>query len=392
MKRLMIAACAGATMLCSAATYEENLALARTPIDNVTKDNVEAVCNAALAVTNGTKVMQCRAKGLLTFEQVAAMFAGKDEFCSLLYANALYSSNDVLRAACVDSLLASAKVAPAGSFRASYNLAMAISKFGVAPARRIEIGRELIAAGKLVNAIQPIYGALSYAIYQGKSDPQLPEYGAEYTAFCVEVFDQLYAAWIATEPGVLSDGRFHSCWIEGIDIVRYCEAMKNGKFSDSAVVAKIVKYVKDGQNVWTHSVLNDPLRNACREAALASKWFNEDYKVKIAAAGDKAFKSKKTTEDLYPTLKDDVNKVKVALYLEDNDKLIDALKTVSDKLDAETVNSVIAPLNGIDAGYRTNDLRLALANVNKKYTLKLYDDRDTWEPILSKIRAMIDAL
>ena len=392
MKKLMIAACAGATMLCSAATYEENLALARTPIDNVTKDNVEAVCNAALAVTNRTKVMQCRAKGLLTFEQVAAMSAGKDEFCSLLYANALYSSNDVLRAACVDSLLASAKIAPAGSFRASYNLALAISKFGVAPARRIEIGRELIAAGKLVNAIQPIYGGLSYAVYQGKADPNRQEYGAEYSAFCAEVFDQLYAAWIATEPGMLLNGRLRSGWDEGLDIVRYCEAMKNGKFSDSAVVAKLVKYVKDGQNVWTHSVLNDPLRNACREAALASKWFNEDYKVKIAAAGDKAFKSKKTTEDLYPTLKDDVNKVKVALYLGDTDKLIDALKTVSDKLDAETVNSVIAPLNGIDAGYRTADLRLALMNINKKYTLKLYDDRDTWEPILSKIRAMIDAL
>ena len=49
-------------------------------------------------------------------------------------------------------------------------------------------------------------------------------------------------------------------------------------------------------------------------------------------------------------------------------------------------------MSDVDAGYRTDDLRLALANVNKKYTIKLYDDRDTWEPILSKIRAMIEVL
>ena len=391
MKRLMIAAAlASASMLCSAATYEENFALASTPIGEVNKDNVEAVCNAALAVTNGSKIVKCRAKGLLTFEQVAAMVAGKEEFSNVLYQNALFSSNDVLRTACVDSLLASAKIAPAGSFRSSANLAYAVASFKVSPARRIEIGRELIAAGKLVNAIQPIYGSLSYAVYKGKPDPRFPEYGSEYTEFCAEVFDQLYAAWISTEPTVVN-GRLASCYTDGSDIMRYAEAVNASQWTDSAAIAKISKYVKDGQNMWT-ARSSHQMSRACREAALASTWWKEGSKIKVAARSDSVDRNKKATEALYPTLKDDANKVKVALYLGDNDKLIDALKTISDKLDAETVNSVIIPLNGIDAGYRTADLRLALMNINKKYTLKLYDDRDTWEPILSKVRAMIDAL
>lgn len=131
---------------------------------------------------------------------------------------------------------------------------------------------------------------------------------------------------------------------------------------------------------------------AARKALLESKFATENIKVKIAKIADKFAKNKSASEKLYSEIKDIKLKVELAIYLDDVDKMIDMLKTVSDKLDAKTVESVIAPLNAVDAGYRTADLRLALMNVNKKYTIKLYEDRDTWEPILSKIRAMIDTL
>ena len=57
MKKLITTACAVAAMLGSAATYEENLELANTSIEKITAANVEAVCNAAVAVTNGYKVI-----------------------------------------------------------------------------------------------------------------------------------------------------------------------------------------------------------------------------------------------------------------------------------------------------------------------------------------------
>ena len=114
--------------------------------------------------------------------------------------------------------------------------------------------------------------------------------------------------------------------------------------------------------------------------------------MKVARIADKIEGDKKATLSIYPDIADAKTRVEAAIYLDDVDKLIDALKVVGDDLDAKTVESIIAPLNGVNAGYRTDDLRLALMNVNKKYTIKLYDDRDAWEPILSKIRAMIDVL
>ena len=75
MKKLITTACAVATMLGSAATYEENLELANSPIEKITAANVEAVCNAAVAVTNVYKVIQCRDKKLITFEQVEALLS-----------------------------------------------------------------------------------------------------------------------------------------------------------------------------------------------------------------------------------------------------------------------------------------------------------------------------
>ena len=54
------------------------------------------------------------------------------------------------------------------------------------------------------------------------------------------------------------------------------------------------------------------------------------------------------------------------------------------------MNKIILILNSFDPDYRPTEVLKALKVINKKYTLKLYDNHDTWEPILSKIRALID--
>ena len=79
-----------------------------------------------------------------------------------------------------------------------------------------------------------------------------------------------------------------------------------------------------------------------------------------------------------------------AIFIKDNDKLLDALVASTEKMTVAQINDAIEMVVAFDADYRADDVMKVLKNINSKYTLKLYDDRDTWEPILSKIRALID--
>lgn len=118
---------------------------------------------------------------------------------------------------------------------------------------------------------------------------------------------------------------------------------------------------------------------------------DEAFAMKIGKIEDNEVKTKNFTEKkVYPFLKNAKNKITTALYLKDNDKLVDTLAVLDNSLDAKTLDEVIAVINTFDADYRAADVVKILKNINKKYTLKLYDDRDIWEPVLSKVRAMID--
>ena len=137
--------------------------------------------------------------------------------------------------------------------------------------------------------------------------------------------------------------------------------------------------------------LNTLFCNACRKAYLSAS--NPEHRLFIVALADKrALNTATALETLYKNAKKHVTKVNCALALNDVDKLIDTIKTVDSSIDASTMNKVIIKFNAVNAGYRTEDLKLALKNINKKYTLKLYDNHDTWEPVLAKVRAMIDTL
>ena len=390
MKKILVVCSAAATMLLNAATFEENLELANKPIEQVTAANVESVVDACIAVTNSKKIVLCRDKGLVNFEQVASKVAGKPEFAYLLINNAIVSSNDVLRANCFDVVATYLKNGQAISYELPYRLGAFAIECNIAPAKKMAVAKALINSGHAVDAIHLVYN-MPRELWKQHRRPAAVyyAYGDDYAAFLRDNFEVVFSAWKNTEPTRFSNGSLVSVYVDGCTyIVQYVRTMHPGRLGEC--VSKVEKYAKAGQAIYLNQ--HDVLSDACRAAYLKSgKFGNEKMKIYVAQFCDKRAKNYDATLELYPELSND-NKVKVAMYLGDNDKLIDALKVASDNLDAKTIESTIAPLNSINAGYRTADLRLALMNINKKYTLKLYDDRDTWEPILSKIRAMIDAL
>ena len=391
MKKLIITACAVATMLGSAATYEENLELANTPIEKITAANVEAVCNAAVAVTNIYKVIQCRDKKLITFEQVEALFGnGNPCFADALMFNAIDSSNETIRASTYrkieDLVLASADH--------DYSTLNSLSWLGCYckySKERLASAKKLVAAGKKIYAIKVLLGYVPLSVLKGEAND---EFDDEYVSYIKEIYPTFVEAWLTTEE----DYSKTDPWSSGLDIVHYAitraEIMQDFGSLDvfSPKVVKSLTATKDSCIWWLTLSRKEPFFKKCRDAAISSKLNTVGYRLKVAKCADKVEGDKKATLSVYPDIVDAKTRIETAIYLDDVDKLIDVLKVVSDDLDAKTVESIIAPLNGVNAGYRTDDIRLALKNVNKKYTIKLYDDRDTWEPILSKIRAMLDVL
>ena len=134
----------------------------------------------------------------------------------------------------------------------------------------------------------------------------------------------------------------------------------------------------------------EPTLSGLRKQYLASVAKNDFQLTTVALAQDKTDGNKNTTESIYSKLIGIKAKLDTALYLGDNDKLIDILMTIDNSIAPELIEKVVAQINTFDPDYCAADVLKALRVINKKYTLKLDDDRDTWEPILSKVRALID--
>lgn len=391
MKKLIITVCAMATMLGSAATYEENLELVNTPLEKITAANVEAVCNAAVAVTNGYTVIQCRKKNLITFEQVEALLGnGNPAFAWALASNAIASSNETVCASTYRKLEDLALASADHDYRASSHLSYLANRCNYTK-ERLALAKKLVAAGKKIHAIPVLLNGLPHTVLRGMPND---EFDSEYVSYIKEVYPTLAEAWITTEE----DYAMTNPWYYGLAIVDYAFAqadLTRDFESLDAFAPKVVKFItaqKDVDIWYVTASRKESFFKKCRDAAISSKLNTVGFRLKIARVVDKIEGNKKATLSVYPDIVDAKTRIETAIYLDDVDKLIDALKVVGDDLDAKTVESIIAPLNGVNAGYRTDDLRLALMNVNKKYTIKLYDDRDAWEPILSKIRAMLDVL
>lgn len=134
----------------------------------------------------------------------------------------------------------------------------------------------------------------------------------------------------------------------------------------------------------------EPTLSGLRKQYLESVAKNDFQLTTVALAQDKTDSTKEATKSIYSKLKDQSVKLDTALYLNDSDKLIDILMTIDNSIAPDKIEKAIVIINNFDPDFRAADVLKALRVINKKYTLKLYDDRDTWEPILSKVRALID--
>ena len=106
---------------------------------------------------------------------------------------------------------------------------------------------------------------------------------------------------------------------------------------------------------------------------------------------DKLNKNKEMTNRLYPVISKDIHLAcKVAFELNDIDKVIDIMLNAGEELTVDELSKMIPMINALDVDHRSAEVVKALRNINSRYTLRLYNEREVWEPILSKIRAMID--
>ena len=112
--------------------------------------------------------------------------------------------------------------------------------------------------------------------------------------------------------------------------------------------------------------------------------------ISLAKCIDKISGTKTATLNSIDYLSCTKAKLAAALYCNDMDKVLEVLVACDTSLEAKDIEAVIGPINALDPNYKLAEVITALKAVNQRYTLKLYDDRDTWEPVLSKIRAMID--
>ena len=121
-------------------------------LKKITAANVEAVCNAAVAVTNGYKVIQCREKNLITFEQVEALLGnGNPAFMCAVACNAFDSSNDIIRASAYSKLEELALTSADHDYEAIGWLSWLGCEFHYSKAR-LTSTKKLVAAGKLDEA------------------------------------------------------------------------------------------------------------------------------------------------------------------------------------------------------------------------------------------------
>lgn len=124
MKTTLTIACACIATLMHAATYEENLALSRTPTNEITTANAEAVLDASIAVTNSAPIAYCRNKKLVSYEKIVEKLAGKHHFANAIARTAYISSNDVLRTSALNMLVDMTKTDPT-----TYNTASSLAYY-----------------------------------------------------------------------------------------------------------------------------------------------------------------------------------------------------------------------------------------------------------------------
>lgn len=147
-------------------------------------------------------------------------------------------------------------------------------------------------------------------------------------------------------------------------------------YPTSSTIPAVVPFMKDQLDVF--------------KANLKPAKSNNNLFLRVSKTLDRVAGDKKATLGVIDYLATTKAKLDAALYCNDMDKVIEVLVASDTTLEAKDIEAVLGPINALDPDYKPVEVLKALKAINQRYTLKLYDDRDAWEPVLSKIRAMID--
>ena len=404
MKTVLVASILAAAFGVNAATFEETKALSETPYAEITEANAVQVAEACVAMTNSWKLTQLAVKKFISFEKAAELATNNGALAGSLFETAKASSNDTIKAnafvSLIDTAIVSAPVRDIDILRLANSLAkMKDSK--IAPADILAAVKKLVANGKTTCAMGLLYNNIDSNVFVPNGYPvkeQYQKYLGEYAEYGAANIDMFWNAWLAEEPAYNKSGTLVNFFAQGGAIVNIYGSKLSNVLGDKQRVglkpayAKCAVYAADGCVFWWGT---SDFAIAMSKVYINSADPKCTEKAKVSLAKnplDAAAKNKDASAALWETLKDPVLKLQVALYLKDTDKVIDSLLLAKSELSAADIEKTLPILNDLDVDYRAKDVLKALRNINARYTIKLYDDRATWEPILSKIRAMIDTL
>lgn len=363
MKKLMTTTVAVIAFCASAATIEQLNAI---QLEDITAANAAKVLDAAIATTNTTKITKMVKLDKVSVEDAVhkTMTMKPFSMCRAAFDGSTVT-NHALQAEAL-AQLDYTKLELNDFMHARYILLM--NQFYATEAGRAE-------AARIANA-NVIYGAMVYCT----------AYTCKYIEAFKDIAPEMYAK---AKPLVKSSGNqlFMAIMIQygfGIahDYDGFAEIYNKDLLSTTYWWANVMtsmlqyrQYMKDQLAMWK---------------AVKPSSRGDDQLLRIAKIIDRTAGDKTATLSIIDQLSTSKQKLHAALYCNNEDKLIDTLIACDMSLTAVDINAAIAPLNSLDPDYRKADVLKALRAVNQRYTLKLYDDRDTWEPVLSKIRAMID--
>lgn len=389
MKKTMITLAGVALLAATAvhgATKEEVTTLANTPNSQVTAANAMDVYKAALEVNSIGRVWWfAREKIINHAEMYKAALEADNLFAARVVAD--IASNTVWHAEILakhaDNVIAG-KYSEEEYKKVANEIGVCLydnAKFllSVDTDATIAIGEKLVKAEKWITAMEVLYKYYwekdLYAIRLSKVDDK---------------YLSLFLSKIAA-------GNVGAYWRKHVYFDVLTQGMRVKKFDEvNAIPADVVEKVcadvdNEHARCWAFNYdAAEPFLGKLRAFEVKSPNITDALRVKIAKFIDGIAKNKAMTESVYGMFTDKNSKLAVALYLADKDKVIDAFAALDNTADAKLIDQALMAINALDIDYRAADVKKALRNVNAKYTLKLYEDRDSWEPVLSKVRAMIE--
>ncbi len=381
----LVAASALATAAFADEAFDALKALANTPTAQITAANAESILDAGLVVTNAGVMWRITDAKAMAFSDIFAKAKGKPEFFNgVIYATEKLGTEADRTLAFADFIdtwvtLDAETQQKYSPLFVSWCISTVASKKYM-PAADIDGAIGKVKASSTPMKAQVI-GAMLY-IYS------TPYWRGRLDELCEREFELVKA-------GVLS-GEVNK-WV-AFDLVNYCAVTRRDDITLRAQLLNNIKWYADAGTsekykcAYLSGVYKnlEPTLTALRKQYLETIASNDFQLLTVAKAQDLTDGNKKTTASIFSKLTKPDSKIDTALYLGDNDKLIDAAMTIDDSVSAERLDKIIVVLTSLDPDYRAADVVKALRVINKKYTLKLYEDRDTWEPILSKVRALIE--